>query len=133
MAVKIRLARHGKTKRAYYRIVAADSQMKRSGRYLELLGTVDPLPEPPVVALKQDRVEHWLSVGAKPTATAAQWIEKMMPGQLRTLDEKRTAKVRAARKARKARAKGKAPAKKAAAKKTVKKAAKKTAKAKKSA
>ena len=111
MAVKIRLARHGKTKRPFYRIVAADSQMRRSGRYLELLGTLDTLSDPPTVNLKQSRVEYWLSVGAKPTPTVGQWIEKLIPGHYSQIESKRLDKKRAARKTRKARSEGK-PAKK---------------------
>ncbi len=125
MAVKIRLARHGKTKRPFYRIVAADSQMKRSGRHLELLGTLDTLTDPPTAILKQSRVEYWLGVGAKPTPTVAVLIEKQMPGQLSSVEAKRKDKIRAQRKARKARAKAKPGAAKE--KKAAKKAAKTTA------
>ena len=111
MAVKIRLARHGKTKRPFYRLVAAHSEARRSGRYLELLGTVDTLTEPPTLNLKQDRVEHWLAEGATPTPTAAQWINRIAPGHIAGIEEKRVAKIRKARTARKTRAK--AAAKKA--------------------
>jgi len=65
--VKLRLARFGMKKRPFYRIVAMDSQAKRDGRYLELLGTYDPRQDPPAVTLKADRVRYWLSVGARPT------------------------------------------------------------------
>jgi small subunit ribosomal protein S16 len=69
MAVKIRLARYGAKKRAYYRIVATDVRSPRDGRFLEQLGTYDPKPDPELVTLKSDRVDYWLSVGAKPSAT----------------------------------------------------------------
>jgi len=69
LAVKIRLARHGTTNRPYYRVVAADCSSPRDGRYIELLGTYDPVPDPAHVTLKMDRIEYWLSVGAKPTDT----------------------------------------------------------------
>lgn len=69
MAVHLRLARAGRHKRPFYRVVAADSRMPRDGRFLEVLGTYDPLQNPPAVQLKQDRVLDWLSKGAQPTVT----------------------------------------------------------------
>lgn len=108
MAVKIRLARHGRKKRPFYRIVAADTEMARDGRYLELLGTLNPLLDPPLINLKQDRVEHWISVGARASDTAAQVIDKVMPGYLADIENKRLEKTRSRRAARKARAKAKA-------------------------
>lgn len=114
----IRLARHGRKKIPFYRIVAADKQMKRDGRYLELLGTVNPLTDPVALTLKEDRVKYWIGVGAHPTSTVASMINMKLPGFLDELTKKRTAKVRAARTKRKARAKGGAA--KPAAKKTAK-------------
>lgn len=105
MAVKIRLARHGRKKRPFYRIVAADGEMQRDGRYLELLGTLDPLSDPPEIKLKQDRVEYWVGVGAKPSDTASQLIEKIMPGYLADIETKRHERIRSRRAARKARQK----------------------------
>lgn len=71
MAVKIRLSRAGAKKRPFYRIVAADARSPRDGRFLEKLGTYDPLIEvgdnPGRIELKRDRVEYWMSVGAEPT------------------------------------------------------------------
>ena len=64
MAVKIRLARHGAKKRPFYRIVAADSQCPRDGRFLEVLGTYNPLTEPATIDVKNDRVKDWLGKGA---------------------------------------------------------------------
>ncbi|KJS31699.1 MAG: 30S ribosomal protein S16 [Desulfatitalea sp. BRH_c12] len=69
MAVKIRLARHGAKKRPYYRIVVADSESPRDGRFLENVGTYNPLREPAEVTLKTDRVQYWLQQGAIPTDT----------------------------------------------------------------
>jgi small subunit ribosomal protein S16 len=69
MAVKIRLARHGATKRPFYRIVVADSQCKRDGRFLENVGTFNPLTDPVQVTLKTERVQYWLQQGAIPTDT----------------------------------------------------------------
>ena len=69
MAVKIRLARHGATKRPFYRIVVADSQCKRDGRFLENVGTYNPLTDPAQVTLNAERVQYWLQQGAIPTDT----------------------------------------------------------------
>lgn len=70
MAVKIRLARHGAKKRPYYRIVVADSESPRNGRFLESVGTYNPLTaEKAEVTFNKDRVEYWLGQGAKPTVT----------------------------------------------------------------
>lgn len=69
MAVHIRLRRMGKKKRPYYRIVAADSRRARDGRFLEVLGTYDPIEKPAVVKLFEDRVSYWLDQGAAPSDT----------------------------------------------------------------
>jgi small subunit ribosomal protein S16 len=67
--VRLRLTRGGRHKRPFYRIVAADSRMPRDGRYIEVLGTYDPLQTPAIVNLKQERVVEWLRRGAKPSVT----------------------------------------------------------------
>ena len=64
MPVKIRLMRIGAKKRPFYRVVAVDERKKRTGAYLELLGTYNPLTNPKEILLKQDRIEHWLKNGA---------------------------------------------------------------------
>ncbi|HET97482.1 MAG TPA: 30S ribosomal protein S16 [Desulfurivibrio alkaliphilus] len=69
MAVHIRLTRMGRKKKPFYRIVVADSEAKRDGRFLEVVGTYDPMQEPALVSVKQDRVADWLARGAKPTDT----------------------------------------------------------------
>jgi len=76
MAVKIRLARHGATKRPFYRIVVADSECKRDGRYLENVGTYNPLTNPAEVTLKTERVQYWLQQGAIPTDTVKTLLKK---------------------------------------------------------
>jgi small subunit ribosomal protein S16 len=76
MAVKIRLARHGKKRHPFYRIVAADIQAKRDGRFLEILGTYDPNQDPAAVTLKHDRIQYWIENGAKPTVTVGNLIKK---------------------------------------------------------
>ena len=76
MAVRIRLARHGTTNRPFYRIVAADSQSPRDGRYIELLGTYDALKDPAEVKLDSERVKYWLGVGAKPSDTVKSILKR---------------------------------------------------------
>ena len=69
MAVHLRLSRAGRHKLPFYRVVAADSRSPRDGRYLEILGTYNPLKNPPVSELKSERVQHWIARGAQPTVT----------------------------------------------------------------
>lgn len=69
MSVKIRLARHGAKKRPFYRIVAADIESPRDGRFLENLGTYNPLKDPAEVVLHAERIQYWLDQGAIPSAT----------------------------------------------------------------
>ena len=77
MSLKIRLARGGAKKRPFYRIVVADSRMPRDGRFIERVGTYNPmLPKehPKRVNLKTDRIQHWLSVGARPSDRVAKFL-----------------------------------------------------------
>jgi small subunit ribosomal protein S16 len=76
MAVRLRLMRMGKTKQPSYRVVAKEARSPRSGDYIELLGTYDPLTEPESVKLDNERVRHWISVGAQPTDTVKRLISK---------------------------------------------------------
>ncbi len=85
MAVKLRLARHGAKKKAYYRIVAAEDTAPRDGRFLEHIGSYDPNPNPPAVQLKRDRIRHWLSQGAAPTPT----VKSLLKTYLETDDSVR--------------------------------------------
>lgn len=70
MSVKIRLQRHGKKGNPFYWIVATDSRSKRDGKYLEKLGTYNPLTNPATVTLDVDGAVRWLQNGAQPTDTA---------------------------------------------------------------
>ena len=76
MAVKIRLARYGAKKRPFYRIVVADSESPRDGRFLENVGTYNPLADPAEVSLKQERIKYWLDKGAIPTNTVKSFLKK---------------------------------------------------------
>lgn len=76
MPVKIRLARHGAKKKPFYRIVAADSESPRDGRFLEIVGTYNPLIDPAEVSLKQERIKYWIDQGAIPTTTVKNLLKK---------------------------------------------------------
>jgi len=76
MSVKIRLARHGTKKKPFYRIVVADSESPRDGKYLELVGTYDPLQDPAVVTVKEERVKYWIGQGALPSNTVKSIFKK---------------------------------------------------------
>ena len=75
MAVKIRLTRMGAKNKPFYRIVAADTDFPRDGKFLEILGNYDPKKNPAEINLKEDRVRDWLSKGAKATVTVANLLK----------------------------------------------------------
>jgi small subunit ribosomal protein S16 len=78
MSVKMRLARGGAKKRPYYYVVAAHSASPRDGRYIEQIGTFDPMlkkDDPNRVKLQLERCKHWLSVGAQPTDRVARFLD----------------------------------------------------------
>jgi small subunit ribosomal protein S16 len=78
MAMKIRLARGGSKKRPFYRIVAADSRMPRDGRFIEKLGTYDPLQPKDSeqrVKMNAERIQYWIGQGAQPTDRVARMLE----------------------------------------------------------
>lgn len=74
--VMLRLARFGAKKRPFYRIVATDSHAKRDGRFLELLGTYDPLKDPPAVTLNNERIQYWVGVGAQASEAVDRLLKK---------------------------------------------------------
>ena len=77
MSLKIRLARGGAKKRPYYNIVVADSRMPRDGRFIEKIGSYNPLlskTDEKRVQYNEDRIKHWLGVGAKPTDRVARFL-----------------------------------------------------------
>jgi len=76
MAVKIRLARHGAKKKPFYRIVVADSENPRDGRFLENVGTYDPAHDPAKITLKMERIRYWMDQGALPTDTVRSLLKK---------------------------------------------------------
>ena len=129
MAMKIRLARGGSKKRPFYRVVAADSRMPRDGRYVEKLGTYNPLlakDDENRVQLDMDRVNYWLGEGAQPSDRVCRFLEaaghmekternnpvKAKPGKKATdrVEEKAAAAVAAAEAAKAAEEEAKAAA-----------------------
>lgn len=74
--IKLRLRRMGAKKRPFYRIVAAEHSSPRDGRFIEVLGHYDPLTDPPTIKVEVERVQHWLSVGAKPSPTVEGLLRK---------------------------------------------------------
>ena len=74
MAVSIRLKRLGRKKKAVYRVVVADKKNPRDGKTVEDIGFYNPLENPTLFTIKEDRLQYWISVGAKPTKT----IERLL-------------------------------------------------------
>ncbi len=77
MSLKIRMARGGAKKRPFYSIVVADSRSPRDGRFIEKLGTYNPMlarEHPERVVLKAERIQHWLGVGALPSERVARFL-----------------------------------------------------------
>ena len=77
MAVKIRLKRMGTHKKPYYRLVVADSRSPRDGRFIEMVGTYDPLKKPAEIKIDQTKALAWLSKGAVPSDTARTLLSKV--------------------------------------------------------
>jgi len=111
MAMKIRLARGGSNKRPFYSIVASDARMPRDGRFLEKLGTYNPLlakDSEDRVKMDLDRVKHWLALGAQPTDRVARMLEnagviaKAVRSNPKAAEPGKKAKARATEKAAKA-------------------------------
>ena len=76
MAVKIRLRRMGAKKNPFYRIVVADSRYPRGGRFIEEIGTYDPLKTPADVKIDADKAKQWIANGAQPTDTVKDILKK---------------------------------------------------------
>lgn len=76
MAVKLRLKRMGAKKRPFYRIVAADSRSPRDGRFIEIVGTYNPLVEPSEIKIDEEKTLKWLGDGAKPSDTVRDLLSR---------------------------------------------------------
>ena len=77
MATRIRLARGGRKKRPFYRIVVANSEAPRDGRFIERIGTYNPLSAETEVSINSERLQYWLQQGAKATDTVRNLIRKV--------------------------------------------------------
>lgn len=107
MATKIRLTRLGKKKQPTYRVVVTDSRKPRDGRYIEQLGIYDPLQDPSLIRIDNERALYWLNTGAQPTERAQKLLEisgawtlfKVAKGEIHTVgdsaDDTMTAKKKA--------------------------------------
>lgn len=76
MAVKIRLKRMGQKKAPFYRVVVADSRAPRDGRFIEEIGTYNPVAQPAIVEINEEKALQWLSTGAQPTDTVRSLFRK---------------------------------------------------------
>lgn len=76
MAVRIRLTRMGAKKKPYYRLVAANSEAPRDGKFLEILGSYDPMKDPAQVTVHKDKVDYWLKKGARVSGSARAILKK---------------------------------------------------------
>ena len=76
MAVRIRLTRKGRKKQPFYRIIVADSQAPRDGKFLDVVGTYDPMQEPAVIKLDTEKVQEWMGKGAVPSGTVKTLMDK---------------------------------------------------------
>jgi small subunit ribosomal protein S16 len=77
MAVRIRLTRLGRKKKPFYRIIVANSENKRDGKFLDVVGTYDPCKEPAAITFDNTKLQDWLGKGALPTTTVKSLIKKV--------------------------------------------------------
>ena len=74
--VSIRLARYGKKKKPFYRVVVIEKRNPRNGRFVEIVGTYDPLKDPAEIKLEADRIKFWLGHGAQPSNTVRSFLRR---------------------------------------------------------
>ena len=95
MALKIRLRQQGRTNRLTYRLVVTDSRSPRDGKYIENLGYYDPhMDGGKDGILHQDRIQHWIDLGAELTEKATTLIARKTPGVIQNLREKAAMKIK---------------------------------------
>lgn len=80
MAVRIRLTRKGRKKQPHYRIVVADSQASRDGKFLDIVGTYDPMQNPAIVTIDDEKLDAWMQKGATLTVTVQSLLKKHRTG-----------------------------------------------------
>ncbi len=76
MAVRIRLTRMGSKKKPFYRLIAADSESPRDGKFLQILGSYDPMKEPARIEIHKEKVDYWLKQGASLSGSARSLLKK---------------------------------------------------------
>jgi small subunit ribosomal protein S16 len=76
MAVRIRLTRKGRKKKPFYRIIVADSEAPRDGKFLDVVGTYDPMQDPAAISIDREKLDSWIEKGAKPSGTVESLIKK---------------------------------------------------------
>ncbi|TOZ07363.1 30S ribosomal protein S16 [Leuconostoc pseudomesenteroides] len=103
MAVKIRLKRMGAKKRPFYRVVIADSRSPRDGRFIETVGTYNPIAQPAEIKLDEDKILSWLGNGAQPSDTVRNLLSNA--GILAKYNDSKAGKKPAAKSTKKAAAK----------------------------
>lgn len=103
MSVKIRLKRMGAKKRPFYRVVIADSRSPRDGRFIETVGTYNPIAQPAEITLDEDKILSWLGNGAQPSDTVRNLLSNA--GILAKYNDSKSGKKPAAKSAKKAAAK----------------------------
>jgi small subunit ribosomal protein S16 len=79
MPVVVRMARHGGRSNPFYRVVVADSRFPKEGRYIEAIGTYNPMMQPPVVNINPERLAYWHAKGAQLSNIVADLTKKMLP------------------------------------------------------
>lgn len=92
MAVKLRLKRMGAKKRSFYRVVAADSRSPRDGRFIETVGTYNPITNPAEVKIDEEKALYWLGHGAIPTDTVRSLLSRV--GIIKKFNESKAPKVK---------------------------------------
>jgi small subunit ribosomal protein S16 len=75
----IRLARFGKKKRPFYRVIVTEKTRPRNGRFVEIIGTYDPLKNPAAIVLDRERAQYWISKGAQPSDTVRSFLRNQKP------------------------------------------------------
>ncbi|MDJ0652058.1 MAG: 30S ribosomal protein S16 [Simkaniaceae bacterium] len=106
MALKIRLRQQGRTNRLTYRLVVADSRSPRDGKYVENLGHYDPHMDGETAALlKEDRIQHWVNLGAELTEKAEMLVARKAPRVIKSLKERAALKIKKRSEKRKAKKK----------------------------
>ena len=73
--VKIRLTRKGAKKKPFYRVIVADSRVRRDGTFLEIIGTYNPMTDPSDINIDIERAKYWLGVGAQPSSTVTKLLK----------------------------------------------------------